>query len=196
MEIPAHFLYTREIVKIKRKKKRINCQLNVCMCYVQACVCTCGRLKPMLPGAIVWWVLTVNTYLWLGVVFTITCLQRWSILSYSRCYHFILGHHTTVKDVLSHNIIYTWFSNFNCSLFTFSILFYAVIQIVCFAFLHCTDPHLSIWFFGWFLAKGGQSNIKIFRTTFLNVLHFATLLLFSKQFSPHYHLYMYMYLYM
>lgn len=39
-------------------------------------VCTCGRLKAMLPAATVWWVLTVNTYLWLGVVFTLTCLWR------------------------------------------------------------------------------------------------------------------------
>lgn len=30
----------------------------------------------MEPGATVWWVLTVYTNLWLGAVFTVTCLEK------------------------------------------------------------------------------------------------------------------------
>lgn len=33
---------------------------------------TCGRLKAMVPGTTLWWVFTVNTNLWIGVVLTVT----------------------------------------------------------------------------------------------------------------------------
>ena len=30
----------------------------------------------MVPRSTLWWVFTVNTYLWVGMVLTVTCLRR------------------------------------------------------------------------------------------------------------------------
>lgn len=75
MESPAHFLCKKNKTTQSRfKAKIIRHILHTC----ESCMHTqtCGKLKAMLPGATVWWVLTVKTNLWLGVVFTVTCLRR------------------------------------------------------------------------------------------------------------------------
>lgn len=48
---------------------------TVCVAYFMKAMMvapTCGRLKAMVPGTTLWWVFTVNTNLWIGVVLTVT----------------------------------------------------------------------------------------------------------------------------
>lgn len=74
-----HFLTDRETSPFplqQNKIKTIKCGQQLCYNVCMKELCTCGRLKAIVPAATVWWVLTVNTYLWFGVVFTVTCLQR------------------------------------------------------------------------------------------------------------------------